>query len=254
MAEHGQTPYEPEAEAAKTRLSLGGAVPLIILAVGLIAFFAFGFHHDLSFETLRENREALSVSVERSYVSAVVIYILTYVLVVAFSLPGGSLMSLTGGFLFGWLTGILYILIGATLGATLLFLAAKTALGDALHDRARGAIKRLEEGFSRNAFSYLLFLRLVPAVPFWLVNLVPAFLGVGLRTYVLATFIGIIPGAAIYSSIGNGLGVVFDEGGTPDLGIIFKPEILIPIAALACLALVPVLYQKLYKEKTVEED
>ena len=92
--------------------------------------------------------------------------------------------------------------------------------------------------------SYLLFLRLVPVFPFWLVNLVPAFLGVPLRTYALGTLIGIVPGSAVYCSVGNGLGAVFDAGGRPDLGIIFKPEILGPIVALAALSLVPILYKK----------
>lgn len=255
MVDHnGQTPRERETATRKTRLSLSRAVPLVILIAGLIAFFALGLHNYLSFEILRENTEMLSLWVERSYILAASAYILVYVIVVAFSLPGGAVMSMTGGFLFGWIAGIFYILIGATIGATVLFLAAKTALGDALRNRTKGAIRKLEDGFRENAFNYLLFLRLVPALPFWIVNLVPAFLGVSLRTYVLATFIGIIPGAAVYSSIGNGLGAVFDEGGTPDLGLIFNPQILIPIIALAVLALVPVLYQNYAKAKSMAED
>lgn len=255
MVDHnGQTPRERETATRKTRLSLSRAVPLVILIAGLIAFFALGLHNYLSFEILRENTEMLSLWVERSYVLAASAYILVYVIVVAFSLPGGAVMSMAGGFLFGWIAGIFYILIGATIGATVLFLAAKTALGDALRNRTKGAIRKLEDGFRENAFNYLLFLRLVPALPFWIVNLVPAFLGVSLRTYVLATFIGIIPGAAVYSSIGNGLGAVFDEGGTPDLGLIFNPQILIPIIALAVLALVPVLYQNYAKAKSMAED
>lgn len=255
MVDHnGQTPRERETATRKTRLSLSRAVPLVILIAGLIAFFALGLHNYLSFEILRENTEMLSLWVERSYVLAASAYILVYVIVVAFSLPGGAVMSMTGGFLFGWIAGIFYILIGATIGATVLFLAAKTALGDALRNRTKGAIRKLEDGFRENAFNYLLFLRLVPALPFWIVNLVPAFLGVSLRTYILATFIGIIPGAAVYSSIGNGLGAVFDEGGTPDLGLIFNPQILIPIIALAVLALVPVLYQNYAKAKSMAED
>ncbi len=255
MVDHnGQAPREMASATPKTRLSLGRTVPLVILMAGLISFFAFGLHNYLSFEILRENTETLSLWVERSYVLAASAYILIYVIVVAFSLPGGAVMSITGGFLFGWIAGIFYILIGATIGATVLFLAAKTALGDALRDRTKGAIRKLEDGFRENAFNYLLFLRLVPALPFWLVNLVPAFLGVGLRTYVSATFIGIIPGAAVYSSVGSGLGAALDEGGTPDLGLIFNPQILIPIIALAALALVPVLYQKYVKAKSMEQD
>ena len=107
------------------------------------------------------------------------------------------------------------------------------------------AARRMEAGFKANALSYLLFLRLVPVFPFWLVNLVPAFLGVPLRTYAIGTLIGIVPGSAVYCSVGNGLGAVFDAGGRPDLGIIFKPEILGPIIGLAVLSLVPIIYKRL---------
>ena len=101
----------------------------------------------------------------------------------------------------------------------------------------------MEAGFRENALSYLLVLRLVPLFPFWLVNLVPAFLGVKLRTYVIGTFFGIIPGTLVYASIGNGLGSVLDQGRTPDLGIIFRVDILVPLIGLAVLALIPVGYK-----------
>ena len=107
----------------------------------------------------------------------------------------------------------------------------------------------MEEGFRRDALSYLLVLRLIPIFPFWLVNIVPAFLGVPLRTYVLGTFVGIIPGSFVYASVGNGLGAVFDAGGTPDLGIIFAPAILLPIVGLAVLALLPIVYRRFKARK-----
>ena len=110
-------------------------------------------------------------------------------------------------------------------------------------------VRRMEEGFRRNALSYLLVLRLVPLFPFWMVNLVPAFLGVNLRTYLIGTFLGIIPGGFVYASVGNGLGAVFDAGGTPDLGIIFEPEILIPIIGLALLSLLPIAYRMVRKAR-----
>jgi len=116
---------------------------------------------------------------------------------------------------------------------------------EVLRRRAGPWISRLEAGFQENALSYLLVLRLVPLFPFWLVNLVPAFLGVPLTTYVLGTFVGIIPGSFVYASVGNGLGSVFDAGGAPDLTIIFEPEILLPIIGLSLLALIPVAYKKL---------
>jgi len=241
-----------EGEAAKPKLSLGRLIPLVVLVAGLISFFAFGINDYITFEALRGNREALSQWVSDYGLAAAFLFILTYTAVVAFSLPGGAIMTISGGFLFG-LVATVYVVIGATLGATILFLAAKTALGDALRARAGGVVKKMEDGFRENAFSYLLFLRLVPAFPFWLVNLVPAFLGVSLKTYVIATFIGIIPGSAVYASVGNGLGAVFDAGQTPDLGIIFRPEILLPIIGLAVLALLPVIYTKFSKKPSAHE-
>jgi uncharacterized membrane protein YdjX (TVP38/TMEM64 family) len=140
--------------------------------------------------------------------------------------------------------GTAYTVVGATAGATLLFLAARTALGGTLRARAGPALKRMEAGFKKNALSYLLVLRLVPIFPFWLVNLVPAFLNVPLRVYVIGTFIGIIPGTAVFASIGNGLGALLADCRKPDFGVVFQPTILLPLLALAALALVPVLFRR----------
>jgi uncharacterized membrane protein YdjX (TVP38/TMEM64 family) len=125
------------------------------------------------------------------------------------------------------------------------FLAARTAIGDYLRAKAGPGLKRMEEGFRRNAFSYLLVLRIVPIFPFWLVNLVPAFCGVSLRTYALATLIGIIPGCFVFASVGNGLGALLDRGETPNLMIIFQWDILLPILGLAVLALLPIAIRRL---------
>jgi len=172
---------------------------------------------------------------------------------IAFSLPGGAVATIFGGFIFGsMIDGILgtvvaaaIVVVGATIGATALFLAARTGLGEPLRARAGPGLKRMEAGFRENAMSYLLVLRLVPLFPFWLVNLVPAFLGVPLRTYVIGTFFGIMPGTFVYASVGRGLGAILAEGKKPDLGIIFKAEILIPLLGLALLALIPVVYKRL---------
>ena len=135
------------------------------------------------------------------------------------------------------------VVFAATLGAVAVFLVARYALADFFRAKMGGAGERMEACFRENALSYLLFLRLVPVFPFWFVNLVPAFLGVSLRTYAIGTFVGIIPGSAVFCSVGNGLGAVFDAGGTPDLGVIFQPKILGPIIALAILSLVPIVYR-----------
>ena len=138
-----------------------------------------------------------------------------------------------------------YVVFAATVGATALFVVAKTTLGALLRERAGPFLAKMEAGFQENAFNYLLFLRLIPVFPFWLVNLAPAFLGVSLRTYVAATFVGIVPGTFVYASLGNGLSAVLDAGGTPNLGRIFERDVLLPIIAVAVLALVPVAYKKL---------
>ena len=140
-------------------------------------------------------------------------------------------------------------MVGATIGATALFLAARYAFADLLRAKAGPAIRKMEDGFREDAFNYLLVLRLVPIFPFWLVNLVPAFLGVSLKVYVIATFIGIIPGGFVYALVGNGLGAIFDRGEVPDLLIIFQPQILAPILGLAVLAVIPVIYKKMKQRK-----
>jgi uncharacterized membrane protein YdjX (TVP38/TMEM64 family) len=218
--------------------------PLVILLAAIVAFFALGLHKYLSFETLRQNREILLDFVGRHPWLAPLLFMAVYAAVVALSVPGGAILTIAGGFLFGIPAGTLYVVVAATLGATIVFLIARTALGDLLRARAGPRMRRMEQGFHENAFSYLLVLRLIPLFPFWLVNIVPAFLGVGLGTYVIATFIGIIPGGFVYASVGNGLGAVFDRGGTPDLGIIFEPAIIVPILGLAVLALLPIAYRK----------
>lgn len=215
---------------------------LLLLAIGLV--LAFDLHGYLGFEALQRHREQLSTFVDRHAFLAPLLFMAIYAAVVALSVPGGAVLTIAGGFLFGTLPATLYVVVAATLGATILFLIAKTALGDPLRARAGPWLRRMEAGFGENALSYLLVLRLIPLFPFWLVNLVPAFLGVGLGTYVLGTFLGIIPGSFVYASVGNGLGAVFDAGETPDLGIIFEPAILLPIVGLAALALLPVAYRK----------
>jgi len=236
----------PETKAAWRRF-----LPLAVLLAGLALFFGLGLNEYVTLDTLKENREALTAWVGANLVLALAVYVTVYTLATAFSLPTGALLTLTGGFLFGTWVGGLFTVIGATAGATLVFLAAKTALAGMLRAKAGSAVQKMEEGFRENAFSYLLVLRLVPLFPFFLVNLAPAFLGVSLRTYVTATFLGIIPGTFVYASVGNGLGAVFAAGDEPDLGIIFQAEVLGPILALAALSLVPVIYKKIKDRRGV---
>jgi uncharacterized membrane protein YdjX (TVP38/TMEM64 family) len=210
-----------------------------------VAFFALGLGQYVRFDVLRENREELLTLVERYGLLASFAYMAFYAIAVACSLPGGAVLSITGGFLFGAVWGTVHIVIGATLGATLLFLVAKTSLGDPLRAKAGPWLQRMQAGFQENALSYLLVLRLVPLFPFFVVNLVPAFLGVTLPTYLLGTFVGIIPGAFVYASVGAGLGSLFDAGGEFSAKGILTPQILMALLGLAVLALIPVAYKKL---------
>lgn len=231
-------------DAKKPGFSWQRLIPLFVLAAGLGAFFLFGLDDYLTFETLRENRAWLLQQVEQSALLAALVYILVYILVVAFSLPGGAVMTITGGFLFGQWLGSVYVVVAATIGATVLFLAAKTALGDVLRAKAGPFLQKMEAGFQENALSYLLVLRLIPVFPFFIVNLVPAFLGVSLKIYVIATFVGIIPGSFVYATVGAGLGSIFDAGEEFSLNSILTTEIVTALIGLAILALLPVAYKK----------
>ena len=225
-------------------------IPAAILLLGLALFLLLDLEHYFSFEMLSRNHAVLTSWVAAHVVLAALLFVLAYALVVAFSLPIAILVTPVGGFLFGVWLGAALSVIGATLGSVAVFLAARTAFYDLFHARAGAALAKLEEGFRRDGFSYLLFLRLVPVFPFWLVNIVPALLGVRLGAYTLATLIGIIPGAIVYSSVGAGFGLLIDRGEMPDLGVIFQWRILLPLLGLAVLALVPVLYARLRRGKT----
>lgn len=219
--------------------------PVAILLLGLALFLLLGLERYVSFEMLSRHHAALTSWVGQHAAAAALLYVLAYTLVVAFSLPIAVVVTLVGGFLFGAWLGATLSVIGATVGSIAVFLAARTAFYDLFRARAGRALARLEEGFRRDSFNYLLFLRLVPVFPFWLVNIVPALLGMKLGPYALATLIGIIPGAVVYSSVGAGLGVLIDSGKMPDPDIIFQWRILLPLLGLAVLALVPVLYARL---------
>lgn len=218
-------------------------VPLALIVGGLVAFFAFGLDKYLTFDALQQNRQWLIGQVEAHRAWAAIAFIAVYAAVVTFSLPVAAVVSISGGFLFGLWFGTLWNVVAATLGAILLFLAARTVFADILHAKAGPWFNKVEAGFQENAFNYLLFLRLVPLFPFFVVNLVPAFLGVRLRTFVLATFIGIIPGAFVYTSVGAGLGSVFDAGEEFSVSSVLTPEIATAMVGLALLSLVPVAYR-----------
>ncbi|MEP5727736.1 MAG: VTT domain-containing protein [Sulfitobacter sp.] len=218
-------------------------LPLIVIAIVAIVG-AFTLRDYLSFDSLRDNREALIAFRDDNFVLAIVGFVAIYITIVGFSLPGAAIATLTGGFLFGAVLGTLLNITGATLGAIVIFLAARMGLGEKLKERmdaSEGVVAKFKKGIDENQWSMLFFIRLVPAVPFFVANLIPAFVGVPLYRFAISTFIGIIPGSLVLTSVGAGLGGVFESGETPDLGIIFEPHILLPILGLTALSLLPIL-------------
>lgn len=241
-------------------------LPLAVLGLMIVLVFSMGWHKYLSLSQIAEHREALRGFVDGNFILAIAAYMAVYIVVVALSVPGGALLTITGGFLFGWLVGGFVTVIGATIGATVVFLIAKTSLGETLAAKAGPWMAKLSEGFQNDAMNYLLFLRLVPAFPFWLVNLAPALLGVPLATFAIATFIGIIPGTFAFSFLGAGLDSIIDKqratyqacldaqaqaaaqtecSFTLNPGSLLTPELLAAFAALGVVAIIPVILKKL---------
>ncbi|AAV93856.1 membrane protein, putative [Ruegeria pomeroyi DSS-3] len=217
-------------------------LPLIVIVL-IAVIGAITLRDYLSFDTLAANRQALLAYREAHYAALAAIFVATYVLIVAFSLPGAAVASMTGGFLFGLAVGTVLNVVAATIGAVAIFLAARAGLGAMLTARleaSEGTVKRLKEGLRRNEIEVLFLLRLVPAVPFFAANLIPALVGVKLRNYVLTTALGIVPGAIVFTWIGVGLGGVFDRGESPDLSLFREPFVIGPILGLCLLAALPI--------------
>jgi uncharacterized membrane protein YdjX (TVP38/TMEM64 family) len=241
--------------AGSGRGGLARYLPLAVLAIAMTAAFALGLQRYLSLETVVAERAELRDFVARHYGYALLLYAAVYVATVALSLPGAAVLTLAGGFLFGWLVGGLATVVAATAGATIVYLAARTSLGAALAEKAGPSLARLAKGFQDDAVSYLLFLRLVPLFPFWLVNLAPALFGVRLWVYVTTTFVGILPGTFAFAIAGAGLDslVAAQQAAhaacaaagragcemTLDARMLLTPQIVAGFVALGVLALLP---------------
>lgn len=213
-------------------------LPLALIAAGALTAFVL-FHEYLSFSALAKHYETLIGWRDRHFALTVSVFVGVYVLAVAFSLPGAVWLSIAGGFMFGVVLGSVLVVFSATSGAILIFMAARTALGDTLRRTAGGWLARMEQGFRRGEVSYLLIMRLVPVVPFFIANIAPAFLGARPWTFAWTTLVGIIPGTVVYISLGAGLGEQLSRGEAPDLGVIFEWHILAPLLGLAALASLP---------------
>ena len=225
-----------------------GKVGKIAIAVVFVlfigAFFYFDLGQYLSLETVKANRDKLLNFTEMNYAAAVGLFLAVYVVQTAFSLPGAAIMTLVGGFLFGSLMGTVFVNFGATIGATLAFLAARYVLRDWVEQKFGDRLGPIQEGFAKNAFSYLMTLRLIPLFPFFLVNLVSGLTRVNVGTYVVATSLGIIPGSFVFAYAGRQLGTI------NSLKEIASPNVLLAFTMLGLLALVPIVYNKFAAKKS----
>jgi uncharacterized membrane protein YdjX (TVP38/TMEM64 family) len=240
---------ENEQGESGRRGAFGRLALVTVLGAALFAAWRLGALDYLNFEALRAQRETLSAFVAEHRVLAFTGFIAAYALMTTLAFPGAFWITILGGYLFGLAGGAVATTIGATLGATALFVIARYLLADTLRARAGPFLKRLEAGFNDNAVSYLLTLRLVPVVPFFIANIAPAFLGARLTTFAWTTAIGIIPGVVAYTWIGAGLGAAFDAGQAPDVAE-FARELAPAFIALAALALAPAIYRQFRRPKT----
>lgn len=230
---------------------------MAVLAVLILAAYLAGLHRHVSLAALAENRDALRGFVGSNLVLAVAVYAVLYVAIVALSLPGAAVMSIAGGFLFGWMISVPVTVTAATIGAIIVFQIVKTSLGAALVERAGPMVQRLSRGFAEDAFNYLLFLRLAPVFPFFIVNAVAGLCSVRLRTFIVATVFGIIPASFAFALLGSGLDSTIDaqlaahqacitQNGADDCTLrldpvsLVTPELLAAFAGLGIVALLPI--------------
>lgn len=226
-------------------------LPLVIVAAGLGFGYAFGLQNYFTLQYLSEQRGTLEAYVGEHYFLATAAFFSVYTIAVAFSFPAASILTIFGGFLFGWLIGGTLVLFSATLGATLLFLAAKSSFGGFLRDKLAGSAAGFADGFAKDAFSYLLILRIAPIFPFFVINIAPALFDIKTRDYVLATFLGIIPGVYAYTWLGEGVGSVLEaakaSGAAPSVGDLVTPQITIAFIAIAVVSAIPVVIKRFRK-------
>lgn len=216
--------------------------PLAVIALVLAAGYASGLHTYLSFEALSENKALIDGFVNDNFLLAMAAYLGIYILAVSVSFPGASFLTIAGGAIFGWAIGGTLTVIAATIGASIIFLVAKTSLGDYLAEKAGPRMAKLRTGFQEDSFNYLLTIRLAPIVPFWITNLAPALFGMALARYVLATFIGIIPGTYAYAFIGDQLGGAVE-------GSDLVTKVTLGLGALAVASLIPIVIKWVRRKK-----
>jgi len=259
--DHGHDEQKPQGTFSFKRW-----LPLIGLVIAVAAAFASGLHKHLTLTAFAENRDFLTNFVADNLLLAVLAYAGIYALATALSLPGGALLTLVGGFLFGWFFAGSITIVAATAGAVFVFMIARSSLGAFLTQKAGPFMQKMADGFNDDAFNYMMFLRLVPIFPFWLVNIAPALFNVKMRTYIITTFIGIIPGTFAISLLGSGLGSVIDKQKAMfdtcvttkgaenctfhvEISSLITPQLLAAFAALGVVSLIPVAIKR-WKART----
>ncbi len=233
----------------RQKLNIVKFLPLFILLLLLVFAAYFRIDQYLSYASLQSHYQQLKGWADHHFFSLLSAFAGIYILAIAISIPGAVFLSLGAGLLFGIFWGTLIVVISATIGATLLFYAVKTSLGEWLAPKTKGWLGKMQNGFQNDAFSYLFILRLIPIFPFWAVNIVPALLNIDAGTFIIATFLGIIPGSIVFVSIGNGLNHLIEQQQQPDLSIIFSWPVLLPLLGLAGLTLLGVFYKNTLKKK-----
>ncbi len=224
-------------------------IPLLVIVALMVVAYIFDLTDYLSFEVLQKHRQAIVGWIDDRYIVAPLAFMGIYLVSTALSIPGGTYLTLVAGFLFGQPGSTIYVVLGATVGAVIIFLVAKTALGDVLRARAGPHLKKMERGFQKDQVSYMLFLRLAPLFPFWLINIAPAFFGVALWTYIWTTFIGIIPGSFVLAQAGTGLGAILDSDEGFTIEGILNTDMRIALIALALVALLPIAIRRIRNRK-----
>jgi uncharacterized membrane protein YdjX (TVP38/TMEM64 family) len=224
------------------------AVIGVFLIVASLAYF-FNLEDYLSFDMLKQHRQSLLSFVNLHRILSSVVYVALYITIVTFALPGTFFLSVSAGFLFGWVLGTINVVIGASIGAIFIFLLARFALADMVKAKTGPWLQKIEKKFQEDALSYLLVLRLIPVIPFFIVNLVSAVIGVRLRTYFIATVLGVIPGAYFYVTFGTGLGEIFDLGKKYAGTGVITPGIFLGLCGLAFIAMLPVIYKIKFKKE-----
>ena len=221
-------------------------LPIAFLIISIIAFFSFGGQNYLSLNVLKENYQSIIAFANSYFLLSILVFSCLYIVVVALSIPGATIMTLLGGLLFGLVLGSFIVVISATLGASIVFFAVRTALGDSL--KTKGSIEKMRRGFEKDVFNYLLALRLIPIFPLFIINIAAGIFGVKFRDFFWATLLGMVPGSVVYVWVGTSFAYAIQQGDEINLGIILEPQFIVPIVALAILLVVPVFIKKFNKK------